>query len=123
MEVGAVVRMYDDHDYKGTVIGNKVSDGDEVVAIEWDNGVLSKENVNDLKLVSLDNDFEIFQAKLMEKIYAASALLNEANEMAKTRGKSIRDLEWDNEGETGVTLYPIFQQIKRAGWSTSSLGC
>lgn len=106
---------------KGIVIGNKLSDSDEVVAVEWDSGDLLKVNVNDLMPEkTLDEEFH---ALLMEKIEAAAALLGEANALAKTKGYRLRDLEYDDDGETDVSLYPILKQINAGGWSTSSMGC
>jgi len=110
-DIGDAVKDYDTSK-RGTVIGNKLSDGDQVVAVEWDDGSLTKANIDDLTKhdTALEAEFAVVQVKITQ----AAQLLNEANSILKARGLS-REENFDYSA--------LFTEIRRAGWSTSSINC
>jgi hypothetical protein len=116
MKVGTAV--VDADGFRAMVIGNQLSDGDETVALEYPDSTLCKYNVNDLKV--LDIEFEEFILIVNKKIEKAAMLLSEANALAEERGRELRDLEYD---EDLASMDPIMTELRRAGWSTSSMGC
>ena len=119
-EVGDMVKDYDTGN-RGTVIGNKLSDGDHVVAVEWDDGSLTKANVDELTKhdTVLEAEFAVVQVKLTQ----AAQLLNEANNLLKARGLSLRGASYDENGGENFDYSDLFSEIRRAGWSTSSMNC
>ena len=71
-----------------------------------------------------------FRTELQSKIDAATALLKEANDLAKSKGENLYDLSNDygnddleSEDQTSVDTYALIQELDNAGWSTSSMGC
>jgi hypothetical protein len=71
-----------------------------------------------------------FRELIQSKIDAAGKLLNEANELAKSKDENLFDLSSDygnedleNEDDTSVEMGPVIRELSRAGWSTSSMGC
>lgn len=80
---------------KGVVIGNKLRDGDEVVAVEWDDGTVAKVNVNDLHVChDIEEEFiktckEVLP-QIYEKMKAAADLINEAEAIADMNGIPFR---------------------------------
>jgi hypothetical protein len=118
IEIGTAVRKRNEYATKGTIIGNKMLDGDEVVAVEWLDGSLTKYNINDLRIVSseLERDYE----EIKEKILAAAVMLNEANLLASKHDTDISSLAYDNI-DFGIGKLHI--SLRNAGWSTSSLDC
>ena len=119
IEIGAWVRDHEKHPVrKGTVIGTKLSDGDETVAVEWSDGCLTKENINDLTLVDskLEQDYE----KIKELIVVASKALGEANLLARENHTSLSSLEYHDDD---LSLHDLMQALDAAGWSTSSMSC
>lgn len=120
-EVGALVKSYDEPTKRGTVIGNQLSDGDQVVAIEWEDGSLTKSNIDDLKVINsaLEAEYAAVQLKLDQ----AAKLMKEANAILRSHGVSLRDAEYDDEGEELIDTSALFAEIRGAGWSTSSMNC
>jgi hypothetical protein len=108
---------------KGVVIGNKLSDGDQVVAVEWADGNLTKANVNDIeKCLSLEEEFQLVQTQVNEKFEQAAALVREASALAASNGKDLQD--WDSEsGDPLFDTYVLKQAMNAAGWNTSSWNC
>lgn len=100
---------------RGTIIGNSLRDGDEVAAIEWDDGSLEKKNVNDLKMEGLEEEYQ----KIAAKVVAAAELLEEANAMAVKNGTSLYTMWYNGEGQ----FQRLFNQLDEAGWSSSSMKC
>jgi len=47
----ARIHWYSNVDKQGRIIDTNMRDGDEVVAIEWDDGSVGKENINDLIII------------------------------------------------------------------------
>jgi hypothetical protein len=119
-DIGDAVKDYDTGN-RGTVIGNKLSDGDQVVAVEWDDGSLTKANIDDLTKhdTALEAEFAVVQVKITQ----AAQLLNEANSLLKARGLSLREASYDENGEENFDYSALFTEIRRAGWSTSSMNC
>ncbi len=104
---------------KGVVIGNKLSDGDQVVAVEWADGTLAKVNVNDIQTcLSIEEEFKALQSQVGDKIAAAAELLNEANKLAGEAGYCLGD-SYDFYEQ----VRPLLRAMDNAGWSTSSLSC
>ncbi len=108
---------------KGVVIGNKVSDGDQVVAVEWADGTLGKVNVNDIqKCLSLEEEFKLVQDEVNAKLNEAAALIRAAADLARDNGKELQDNDdenYDRLFEIGV----IERAMDDAGWNTSSWYC
>lgn len=112
-EVGAAIITINDT-YTGKIIGNNLTDGDQVVAVEWANGNLEKVNINDIKKVNVE--LEVDYALIKEKVAHAAMLLGESNDLAK---KYHTDLSSMNE----INCYGLFRALSDAGWSTSSMSC
>lgn len=108
---------------KGVVIGNKLSDGDQVVAVEWADGSLTKANLNDIeKCLSLEEEFKLAQDQINEKLSAAATLVREAAQLAQSQGKDLQD--WDSESGDGLfDTYTLKRAMGEAGWNTSSWSC
>ena len=122
VEIGAKVRDVGQYPVqRGTIIGTKLSDGDEVVAVEWADGSLTKANINDLTVVDpeLENDFQ--QIALCMK--AAAKLINEANLLAKNHGTDISSLYYNEEEDIDLSISTLFNALNSAGWSASSMLC
>lgn len=104
----------------GTVIGIKVSDGDEVVAVEWDDGKLQKMNVNDLEFVDMEEDFKM----IASKIHEAANLLSEANELATKHQTSLSNLFYTNNEHAGYGEFRhLFNELDAGGWRASTMLC
>lgn len=108
---------------KGVVIGNKLSDGDQVVAVEWADGNLTKANVNDIeKCLSLEEEFKLVQDQVNEKLVTAANLVREAAQLAQSQGKDLQD--WDPDGDDYLfDTYTLKRAMGDAGWNTSSWSC
>lgn len=111
------------HNRKGTVIGNKLRQGDHVVAVEWEDGNLARVNVADLLTeASLEDEFKAFQAEVDGKLSEAAKLIREAATLAESRGKDL--LSYDPDGEDNMfDTYQIESAMRDAGWNTSSWHC
>jgi hypothetical protein len=116
------VVMADYHNDKGTVIGNKMRSGDEIVAVEWDNGTLTKINVNELLTEQslFEDDFNAYKLEINAKLEAASALILEANALAAVRGN---DLQSQGNYDYIFAVDLIEDAMHTAGWNTSSWHC
>ena len=123
-DIGDTVKDYDTGN-RGTVIGNKLSDGDQVVAVEWEHGALTRANVDEITKYDtvLEAELEAEFAVVQVKITQAAQLLNEANSLLKARGLSLREASYDENGEENFDYSALFTEIRRAGWSTSSINC
>lgn len=108
---------------RGVVIGNKLSDGDQVVAVEWADGALTKVNVNDIqKCLSLEEEFQQMRSEVNAKIQAAADLIREAATLAEAHGKDLRSYDRDAE-DYMFDQYELESAMADAGWNTSSWGC
>lgn len=108
---------------KGVVIGNKLSDGDQVVAVEWADGTLGKMNVNDIEIcLSMEEEFKLLQNEVNGKLQQAAALIREANQLAEAQGKNLRSLD-DESYDYMFDTNPIENAMDEAGWNTSSWYC
>jgi hypothetical protein len=107
---------------KGTVIG-KSSQGDQVVAVEWDSGDLARVNVADIRTeASLEDEFNEFRELVDAKLAEAASLIREAARMAESRGKDLQD--YDSENDDYLFDYGQIEGAMRdAGWNTSSWHC
>lgn len=108
---------------RGVVIGNKVSDGDQVIAVEWNDGSLCKVNVNDIQVcLSLEEEFRQAQNTVNEKLQEAAKLIKEASSLAGMYGKDLRS--WDSDGEDYLFDQGLLEDaMEDAGWNTSSWHC
>jgi hypothetical protein len=83
----------------------------------------------------LDKDFQKLVKQINQKIKDASLAMKEANKLVKKAGmpgmtlhaapNGLSDEELD-ELESKVIeidIYPLFRELDKAGWSTSSLNC
>jgi len=71
-----------------------------------------------------------FRELIQSKIDAAAALIEEANQLASSKGESLYDLSNDygnddleSEDQTSVNTYDLIVALDNAGWQTSSMGC
>lgn len=119
-EVGCKVKHLDEG-HRGVVIGNKLSDGDQVVAVELDDGSLKKINVEDLTV--LDDKLEEEFAQIQLKLTEAARALREANKLMRAHGTDLSSAEFDSEYEDLLDISELFAQLREAGWSTSSMRC
>jgi hypothetical protein len=120
VEVGASVKNNGWPIKRGSVIGTKLSDGDEVIAVEWADGSLTKVNVNDVEIV--DSELERDYEEIRKKVEMAAALLADSNIMAKKHNTSLSSLEY-NQDDMDVGIGQLFDALRGAGWSTSSMSC
>ena len=103
----------------GTIQSNDVSDGDELVTVQWDNGYswdkVETVDVNNLRIipVPLDKDFEV----ITEQLRIAANAIQAANQYAKEKGTSL--YEWDKEEM--LSFGEVFDAVDLAGWQTSSM--
>jgi hypothetical protein len=130
MEVGSKVdfaKTCSSSFYKhtGVIIGNQLSDGDEVVAVEWSDGSITKVNVNDLKLVEtkLETDFEEIVKQINLKILDAAQAMSDARQLASDVGVTSLAHNYREDAFDDVDIYPLFNELDEAGWRTSSIGC
>lgn len=108
---------------RGVVIGNRLSDGDEVVAVEWEDGTLQKVNANDIQVcLSAEEEFELFRSQVNEKLAAAAALIREAGQLAGKEGKDLQSYD-DESGDTMFDTYQLERAMRDTGWNTSSWHC
>lgn len=107
---------------KGCVIG-KSSQGDQVVAVEWDSGDLARVNVADIRTeVSLEEEFNEFRELVDAKLAEAANLIREAAKMAESRGKELQDYDPDTDDRL-FDYSQIEGAMRDAGWNTSSWHC
>jgi hypothetical protein len=108
---------------KGVVIGNKLSDGDQVVAVEWADGTLAKANVNDIeKCLSIEEEFAAMQQQVNDKIAQAATLIREAAALAAANGKDLRSTD-DENYDYLFDQDSLESAMEDAGWNTSSWHC
>jgi hypothetical protein len=108
---------------RGVVIGNQLSDGDQVVAVEWADGQLAKVNVNDIqKCLSMEEEFALMRTQVNEKLQAAADLISEATNLAKAHGKNLLSND-DEDYEPLFDTDAIEGAMDDAGWNTSSWHC
>lgn len=119
IDIGSRVRMVADVDHKGTVIGNKLPSGDEVLAIEWDNGELDRVNVHDVELydAQIEKDFE----QVQKEIELAAEALGRANALCSKHKTDLSSAIYNDDYH--ITIRSLFQELNGAGWSTSSMNC
>jgi hypothetical protein len=121
VEVGVRVKSTSEWpNKKGTVIGTKLSDGNEVVAVEWENGCLTKVNINDVEI--LDSELERDYEEIKKKVEMAAALLDDSNILAKKHNTSLSSLEY-HQDDVNIGIGNLMDALNNAGWSTSSMSC
>ena len=107
---------------RGVVVGNKLSGGDQEVAVEYDDGSLAKVNVNDLQIcLTLEEEFQILQNQVNGKLDQAAALIVEASKMASNGGSNLH--KKDDDYENVFNISSVEYAMGRAGWNTSSWYC
>lgn len=116
-------RVWDKNDKKrtGVVIGNTLS-ASNLVAIEWEDGSLTKVDVSLLlteKDMALELEFEAINNKLAE----AARLLSEAAESAAKHGKDLNDYDYDTDDRYFPAIDDLMGAIDDCGWRSSSLSC
>lgn len=67
----------------------------------------------------MDEDF----VRLEKKIAEATKALAEANAIAKKKGVTLRSTGWTDEGDELIDMYDLMREIRKGGWSTSSMTC
>jgi len=108
---------------RGTVIGNRLSDGDQVVAVEWEDGTLTKVNVNDIQIcLSMEEEFSVMVEEVNDKLKQAADLILEANELASKKGKNLQSTD-DRDYDRLFEIGHIENAMEEAGWQTSSWYC
>lgn len=107
---------YDKSVVKATVIGNQLSEGGAIVAVEWDDGLLEKVDINNYRII--DSELESVYHQIQEKLSAASLAIEEANDLAKKHNFSLSDI-YDEE----IGRWDLMSALQAAGWSTSSMSC
>lgn len=118
LDIGTIISL---NGVSGTVIGNQLSDGDSVVAVEWNDGSLTKANVADLIL--RNSELEADYAEIQIKLSQAAQALSDANRIALKHKKVIRDMGYDFDSEEELDFDELFSQLREAGWTTSSMNC
>lgn len=117
------VRSKSNRSRQGVVIGNKLSDGDQVVAVEWADGSLTKANINDIEVcLSLEEEFRLHQDTVNEKIAQAAALIREAADLADQKGHDLRSTDEENYDYI-YNQRELERAMADAGWNTSSWHC
>ena len=87
----------------------------------------------------LDKDFDDVAAQINAKLEEAGKAMKEANELMEKAGIKTMfvhpdasiyyyDIEEDEEEaqeemRDKLDITPLFKELRRAGWSTSSMGC
>jgi hypothetical protein len=84
-------------------------------------------------MTDMETDYTELCEKINAKILEAAAAMKAANKLAKDAG--VSSLTYDeyndeyNDEEVpekileGVNIYPLFNELDKAGWRTSSIGC
>lgn len=87
------------------------------------------------KKSKLEKDFTETAKQINDKIKEAAKAMKEANALAKKAGLSRmthdpygyeepqEDLDKLEELISMVDIYPLFTELDKAGWRTSSIGC
>lgn len=121
--VDSVIQPKTNKKRKGTVLGNNLKDGDQVLAVEWEDGSLAKVNANDVELsLSMEEEFKLVQAEVNDRLNRAAQLIREAAQVAQSNGHDLLNPEYgysDSKFEVGV----IEGAMDDAGWRTSSWHC
>lgn len=119
--VDSEIRHLGNKTRRGTVIGNNLKDGDQVVAVEWADGSLAKVNVNDIEIcLSVEEEFELVKDQVNEKLQRAAELIHEANKLAREGGRSgLVEESYDSTFE----VHLLENAMEQAGWNTSSWYC
>jgi hypothetical protein len=83
----------------------------------------------------LDKEFQKLIKQINQKIKEASLAMKEANKLVKKAGMpgmtlyaapsglSDDDLDELDSKISGIDIYPLFRELDKAGWSSSSLNC
>lgn len=82
----------------------------------------------------LDKDFQKLAKQINQKIKEAAAAMKEANKLVKKAGlpgmtlyaaprMSDEELEDLESKIVEIDPYPLFRELDKAGWSSSSLNC
>jgi hypothetical protein len=121
-EIGSTIQLINNKSRKGIVLGNKMRDGDNVLAIEWNDGSLDKVRTNEIEpSLSIEEEFKLVQKQVNSKLEEASKLIREATDLALQNGKDLVPLDF--YAERKFNTEQLESAIKYAGWSTSSWYC
>ncbi len=82
----------------------------------------------------LEKDFQELAKQINQKIKEATLAMKEANKLVKKAGlpgmtlyaasrMSDEELEELESKISEIDIYPLFRELDKAGWSTSSLNC
>ncbi len=114
VSIGTKVRMFG-NTCEGTVIGNQLPSGDEIIAIEWGSGSLTRENVNDVEEVpnEMESDFEKIRTLMRESILA----LQEAVTYADKHSMTLTDIDYKD----GFSFYDLKDSVEDVVWNSSSI--
>lgn len=123
IEVEKEVQLIANKQKRGVVIGNKLSDGDQVIAVEWADGTLAKVNVNDVQIcLSMEEEFELVKNLVNDKLAEAALAIKEAARLARENGHDLLEPDYGSprsEFEIGL----VESAMDDAGWATSSWYC
>lgn len=122
--VKANSKVWDKNDKSrtGVALGRSLKQS-QLVAVEWEDGTLTKVH-EDLLLGEDDMAIELEFKAINDKLAQAAKLFSEAAQAAHKHGKELNDYDYDTDSE----LFPAVGDLMRAmrddaGWSTSSLRC
>jgi hypothetical protein len=126
------LNQHDETTRRGVILTESRVDaltGEEKVYVKWDHEryrqpnpeeVLTQklllEDVGDVKLASLEAEWNEAESKVKENLREAAELINAASEVASQVGcDSLLDM-YD-------AIRPLYSAMDNAGWNTSSFGC
>lgn len=106
----------------GMTLGRSLKEP-SLVAVEWDDGTLSKVH-EELLLVEADMAMELDFQAINDKLAEAARLFSEAAKQAAKHGKELNDYNYDTDEELFPAVGSLLKAMRDdAGWSTSSLRC
>lgn len=120
--VDANIQSLANRQRRGTVIGNKLKN-DQEVAVEWDDGTVQKVNVNDIQVcLSMEEEFKLVQDQVNDKLGQAATLIREAADLARNNGQELLD-EYGQPYSSKFEVRQLQTAMDHAGWNTSSWYC
>lgn len=107
---------------RGVVIGTNLPSNVNMCAVEWDDGTLEKVYASDL--TEVNSELEADYAEIQNRLNKAAQELREANILAEKHGRELGHMGYDYDTDEELIDYSdLFQQLRDAGWSTSSMRC
>lgn len=123
IEVQKEIQLIANKKKRGVVIGNKLSDGDQVIVVEWADGTLAKVNINDVQIcLSMEEEFELVKNQVNDKLAVAAAAIRDAAALARNAGHTLLEAEYGG-ATSQFEIDQIESAMDDAGWATSSWYC